>query len=134
MEPLHKFLTVLTSNSILLFELMGVLVIILAGLRGVYQYIKKSPQIRLDLAKGMALGLEFKLGGEILRTVMVRDFKEIMTVGCIILLRAALTFLIHWEIKEEMHGDVDHSAATLPRPFAVSGSKEPSERVPPETK
>ena len=46
-------------------------------------------------------GLEFKLGSEILRTVVVRDWKEIGIVGGIIALRAALTFLIHWEIKEE---------------------------------
>lgn len=47
------------------------------------------------------MGLEFKLGSEILRTVIVRDWKEIGTVAGIIALRAALTFLIHWEIKEE---------------------------------
>ena len=47
------------------------------------------------------MALEFKLGGEILRTVVVRDMAEIMQVGAIILLRAALTFLIHWEIKNE---------------------------------
>lgn len=47
------------------------------------------------------MGLEFKLGSEILRTVIVRDWHEIGTVAGIIALRAALTFLIHWEIKEE---------------------------------
>ena len=47
------------------------------------------------------MGLEFKLGSEILRTVIVREWTEIATVGGIIILRAALTFLIHWEIKEE---------------------------------
>lgn len=38
---------------------------------------------------------------EILKTVIVREWKEIVTVASIIGLRAALTFLIHWEIKEE---------------------------------
>ena len=47
------------------------------------------------------MALSFKLGGEILRTVVVRDMSEIMQVGAIIILRAALTFLIHWEIKNE---------------------------------
>ena len=49
----------------------------------------------------LAVGLEFKLCSEILKTVIVRDWKEIVTVAGIIGLRAALTFLIHWEIKEE---------------------------------
>ena len=58
-------------------------------------------ETKLTLAKGLAMGLEFKLGSEILRTVIVRDWHEIGTVAGIIALRAALTFLIHWEIKEE---------------------------------
>ena len=60
-----------------------------------------APETKLTLARGLAMGLEFKLGSEILRTVVVRDWKEIGTVAGIIALRAALTFLIHWEIKEE---------------------------------
>ena len=47
------------------------------------------------------MGLEFKLGSEILRTVIVREWSEIAIVAGIIVLRSALTFLIHWEIKEE---------------------------------
>ena len=53
----------------------------------------------------MALGLEFKLGSEILRTVVVRELSEVALVAAIIVLRAALTFLIHWEIKVEKEGD-----------------------------
>ena len=64
-------------------------------------YLKRSLETKLTLAKGLAMGLEFKLGSEILRTVIVRDWHEIGTVAGIIALRAALTFLIHWEIKEE---------------------------------
>lgn len=40
-------------------------------------------------------------GSEILRTVVVREWKETGIVAGIIALRAALTFLLHWEIKEE---------------------------------
>ncbi len=47
------------------------------------------------------MGLEFKLGSEILRTVIVREMSEILIVASIIALRAALTLLIHWEIKNE---------------------------------
>ena len=101
MEYMNEFLTSLVEVAILLFEFMGVLVLILAGLRGIFDYFRKCPLTRLNLAKGMAMGLEFKLGSEILRTVVVRDYKEILTVAGIILLRASLTFLIHWEIKNE---------------------------------
>ena len=41
------------------------------------------------------------LGGEVLRTVVVREWSELGILGAIIVLRAMLTFLIHWEIKNE---------------------------------
>lgn len=98
---LHEILTRAASFAIVVFEFMGVGVIIAAGVKGVIDYIKRDPFTRLKLAKGMAMGLEFKLGSEILRTVVVRDLGEIAIVGAVIALRAALTFLIHWEIKTE---------------------------------
>lgn len=100
-ETLHHCLTIIVDYAIILFEYVGVFVLIVAGLRGIYEYITRNPFTRLNLAKGMAMGLEFKLGSEILRTVTVRDFSEIATVAGIIALRATLTFLIHWEIKHE---------------------------------
>ena len=90
---------VLVSVAIHLFELVGVIVLIAAGVRGVVNYVRHDPMVRLNLAKGMALCLEFKLGSEILRTVVVRDLSEIAIVGAIIALRAALTFLLHWRSK-----------------------------------
>ena len=41
------------------------------------------------------------MGGELLRTVIVREWNELLILGAIILLRAALAFLIQWEIKIE---------------------------------
>lgn len=87
--------------AILIFEFIGVGIIIFSGVCGFRLYLRRSPLTKLTLAKGLAMGLEFKLGSEILRTVVVREWTEIATVGGIIVLRAALTFLIYWEIKEE---------------------------------
>ena len=96
---LEQLVTWLAEYAIVLFEIVGIVTIIVAGVQGVAGLFRRDPLTRL--AKGMAMALEFKLGGEILRTVVVREFSEIMMVGAIILLRAALTFLIHWEIKNE---------------------------------
>ena len=112
METLELLLRHVVDASIICFEFVGVFVIILAGLRGIRDYIKKNPQIRLNLATGMALGLEFKLGSEILRTVIVRELSEIATVAAIIVLRAALTCLIHWEIKVEKADDEEMKEAS----------------------
>lgn len=101
MELLHEWLEFICEAAVLMFEFIGVIILILTGITGVYNRIRKSPYTRLELAKGMALGLEFKMGGEIIRTVGVTRWSEIGMVAGIILLRAALTFLIHWEIKTE---------------------------------
>ena len=39
------------------------------------------------------------MGGEILKTVITRDIDEMYVLAAIIVLRAILTFVIHWEIK-----------------------------------
>lgn len=101
MEYMDLALQFVVEIGILLFEWVGVAVLVAAGVTGVLSYVRRDPQTRLKLAQGLAMSLEFKLGGEILRTVLVRDLSEIALVGAIILLRAALTFLIHWEIKNE---------------------------------
>ncbi len=76
-------------------------ILLTTAVRSVIRYIKKDPGVRLMLAQGIALSLEFKLGGEVLRTVIVREWSELAILGAVIVLRGALTFLIHWEIKNE---------------------------------
>ena len=98
---LETFLESCVGIAIHGFELVGVIIIIVAGIKGVISYIKRDPSVRLQLAQGMALGLEVKLGSEILRTVVVRELTEVALVAAIIAVRAALTFLIHWEIRME---------------------------------
>ena len=99
MEILESILHSFVNLAMLLFEYIGVCVITFSGIQGIVNYIRKSPDTRLVLANGLAMGLEFKLGSEILRTVIVRNLDEIYIVAGIIALRAVLTFLIHWEIK-----------------------------------
>ncbi len=101
MEFLESVLNTFVNLAMLLFEYIGVGVITAAGVQGIVNYIRRNPDTRLLLAQGLAMGLEFKLGSEILRTVVVRNLEEIAIVGSIIALRAVLTILIHWEIKNE---------------------------------
>jgi len=84
-------------------EIMGIAVICTGAVRDFIEYFTHKTNIKLDLAESLALGLEFMLGGEILRTVLAHDFKDIAIVGCIIVLRVALTVLIHWESSHMQH-------------------------------
>lgn len=100
-EILKLILEYIVEIGILIFEFIGVGVIVWTSLVSLTKYIRRKEDTRIYLAKGLAMGLEFKLGSEILRTVVVREWKEIAIVAGIIILRAALTFLIHWEIQQE---------------------------------
>lgn len=101
LEMLKTILEYIVEGGILIFEFIGVGIIIWTSLVSFTKYVRGREDTRIYLAKGLAMGLEFKLGSEILRTVVVREWREIAIVAGIIALRAALTFLIHWEIKQE---------------------------------
>lgn len=107
METAHVILVQIVNVAILFFECIGITVIIISGIRGAKNLFNKNPRTKLYLAKGMSVGLEFKLGSEILRTVIVREWSEIAIVAGIIGLRAALAFLIHWEIKCEENSHLE---------------------------
>lgn len=92
---------IIVNYCVLLIELVGVAVLVFTVIKAVIAMFKKKPGLRLDLAQGIALSLEFKMGGELLRTVVVREWNELLILGAVILLRAAMTFLIQWEIKNE---------------------------------
>jgi uncharacterized membrane protein len=110
MDKLHHVLNNIVDYAMLLFEFIGVCVLILSGIKGTIDYFRKNPYTRLNLARGMAMGLEFKLGSEILRTVVVRTWQEMILVAGIIVLRAGLTLQIHWGIKNE---EAQHKNAEL---------------------
>jgi uncharacterized membrane protein len=85
----------------MLLEFVGVAILVVTAVRCVLNLLKRGVFVRLRLAEGIALALEFKLGAEVLRTVIVREWDEMLILGAVIALRGALTFLIHWEIKNE---------------------------------
>jgi len=87
--------------GIVMVELAGICILLITAVRGFINYFRHDEHIRLELAHGIALALEFKLGGEVLRTVIVREWTELAVLGAVIVLRAVLTLLLHWEIKIE---------------------------------
>ena len=104
MAALHQIedvFQIVVQYGVLLLECVGVSVLLVTAVKSIIGCIKRTPHIRLYLAQGISLALEFKLGGEVLRTVLVREMSELLTLGLVILLRGALTLIIHWEIKTE---------------------------------
>ena len=100
-ESVSEGFDLIVQYLILLVEFVGIVILIYTIVTAIIGLFKRQPHVRLKLAEGIALSLEFKMGGELLRTVIVREWNELLILGAIILLRAALTFLIQWEIKIE---------------------------------
>ncbi len=96
----YYFNTIIELSTILL-ELFGVIILVYTAIRCFILWFCHSTKIRLDLAQGIALSLEFKMGSEVLRTVIVREWAELGILGAVIILRGLLTFLIQWEIRHE---------------------------------
>jgi uncharacterized membrane protein len=57
--------------------------------------------VRLDLGRFLALGLEFQLAADILRTAVSPSFTELAQLAAIAAIRTALNFFLGLEIKEE---------------------------------
>ena len=87
-------------------ELMGIFVVVISAVVAFGKYLislvtHQQGRVKLALAEGLALSLEFKMGAEILKTVQVREMNELLVLGAVILLRALLSFLIHTEMERE---------------------------------
>ena len=97
----HGVEEIVISVAIIICDMFGLVVLITTVFKSVWAHFHKDLHVKLMLAQGIALALEFKLAGEVLRTVTVRDWGELVVLGTIIVLRGAITVLIHWEIKVE---------------------------------
>ena len=101
MEAIELGFDTLVRLCILLIELAGIIVIVISMVRGFIGFVQKDDSTRIQLAQGIMLGLEFKVGSEVLRSVIVSGWNELGTLAAVILLRSLLTLLLHWEIDVE---------------------------------
>ncbi len=97
----QKYFELIIEWAVILCEVIGVIMIVLTAIRGVIAWIRKDPHARLIAAEGIAIALTFKMGGEVLRSAIVREWQELLILGAIILLRAIMAFIIHFEIRSE---------------------------------
>ncbi len=103
---IKEFLHPLAEISAGILELVGIIIIILGSCRALIRLIKsaiekKGLHVVADLGKALSLALEFKMGAEIIKTVIIHNLEELAILGIVIIIRALLAFIIHWEIQLE---------------------------------
>lgn len=132
LEQVENIFLVIVRASILLIELAGICVIVLSMVRGFIGFAKRDEGTRIELAKGIMLGLEFKIGSEVLRSVIVSGWNELGTLAAIILLRSLLTLLLHWEIgvEEKRQEEQRRRAREDEAMAAASAAQAPAEATP----
>jgi uncharacterized membrane protein len=64
------------------------------------QHIDATEKIRFQLGRGLALGLEFTVASDILRTAIAPTRQDILNLGAIVLLRTLLNYFLEREIRQ----------------------------------
>ncbi len=101
---LDRLIETVLPYMISTLEIIGIVVVFWSTMHTIWQCIqnallKKKFDLQMNLANGLAMGLEFKMAAEILRTVLIQSLDELYMLGAVILLRALLSLLIHYEIR-----------------------------------
>jgi uncharacterized membrane protein len=94
---------------VLVVEAAGAAVISVGALVAVFQFLRVLPQrdpeafvpVRLTLGRFLALGLEFQLASDILRTTVAPSFEELGKLATVAAIRTALNFFLAREIRDE---------------------------------
>lgn len=69
--------------------------------RGVGGHGRSPEEIRLALGRMLALGLEFTIASDILRTAVAPTRADIVTLGAVVLLRTLLNHFLAADIREQ---------------------------------
>ncbi|MFN6571055.1 DUF1622 domain-containing protein [Dendronalium sp. ChiSLP03b] len=110
-SPLETWLKVIVGYLAAATEIAAAVVIGGAVIRGITSYLRllfaRSKQhfdateaIRLQLGRVLALGLEFTVASDILRTAVAPTRQDILNLGAIVLLRTLLNYFLEREIQQ----------------------------------
>jgi len=100
-EMLETIFVWTCSVVILVLDMIGALIIIFYAIRGLIELLSRKGNGRLTINNGVATALTFLLCGEALNTIIAPDWKDIGMTCAILLMRAGMALLIHWESHNE---------------------------------
>jgi uncharacterized membrane protein len=112
-------LRAVVDTLVRLVEAAGATVIFIGATIAVVQFLRALPQrdpdafvpVRLSLGRFLALGLEFQLASDVLRTAIAPSFAELGMLAAVAAIRTALNFFLAREIAEERRIVAEHADA-----------------------
>ena len=121
-NPLEPWLKILVGYLAAGAEIAAALVIGVAVLRAIVTYVRQAvgrapdprmegaEAIRLRLGRMLALGLEFTVASDILRTAVAPTRQDILNLAAIVLLRTLLNYFLEREIRQGRAAQRDAAA------------------------
>ena len=102
LEMAEHVLDLIIHYSVLILEFIGAVLILYRCARAVINLFQCSAKLcHKSLTEGITTGLSFLLASEVLKTIIDRDWTSIGMTCAILLMRAAISILVHWESKAE---------------------------------
>ena len=102
LETAEHILDIVIHYSVLVLEIIGAVLILYRSVRAVIHLLRgKAGLCRACITEGITTGLSFLLVSEVLKTIIDRDWTSIGMTCAILLMRAAISVLVHWESKAE---------------------------------
>ena len=126
-------ISVLVDLLVRLVEMAGALVIFIGAAIGFVRFVlvalrHRSAEaflpVRLDVGRYLALGLEFQLAGDILRTAIAPTFSELGELAAVATIRTALNYFLGREIREEK-AELARDASAGDNPANQQGTTKP---------
>lgn len=96
---LHETVLDLAAFSMYLLEVMSIAIIVFTTVVAFFKLFRHERYARVYLLHGQSLGLTFKLGAEILRTITATSLADIIEVFLLIVIKACMVLLIERELK-----------------------------------
>lgn len=101
-------------------EIIGAVIVFFYTIRALF-YLLRRDHVRCHslLTEGISTGLSFLLGSEVLNTIIAPDWRAVGMTCAILLMRAGMTLLVHWEHKMAASSEVTARELGLPSSAGV---------------
>lgn len=96
---MHLMVTDISNLFMYLMELLSAIIIVMTTFVAFYKLFTHKPYARVYLLHGQSVGLSFKLGAEILKTITAQNLADIFQIVLLIVIKAMMIWLIEWELK-----------------------------------
>jgi uncharacterized membrane protein len=110
LEPISLVLELIGVAIIVYGAIVTIIFLIKAEARSVRQAGQSQYEIKQQFTTRILTGLEFFIAGDVLKTIINPTLESLAVVGAIVAIRAALTYLLNRELKDERERDEHRSS------------------------